>query len=81
MARLPGGPVMRFPDYGEMLKNRSVSRERIGQGASLCIRGMFQLVCLSLPMQAIHAQLATGGLVRTALDAVTMMLVFYMMLS
>lgn len=80
MARLPGGPVMRFPDYGEMLKSRSVSRERIGQGASLCIRGLFQLVCLSLPMQAIHAQLATGGLVRTALDAVTMMLVFYMTL-
>ena len=80
MTRLPGGPVMRFPAYGELIAARSVSAKSVGQGASLCIRGLFQLVCLSLPMQTIHAQLASGGLIRTSLDAVMMMLVFYMML-
>lgn len=80
MTRLPGGPVLQYPAYGEMLAGRSVSGKRLGQGASLCIRGLFLLVCLSLPMQAIHAEMASGGLVRTALDAVMLMLVFYMTL-
>lgn len=80
MTRLPAGPVLSFPDYEKMVAERSVSAEKVGRGASMCIRGLFQLVCLSLPMQALHAQLASGGTIRSALDAGVMMLVFYMML-
>ena len=80
MTRLPGGPVISFPAYEKLLSERSVSAKRIGEGASLCIRGLFQLVCLSLPLQTVHAQIASGGYVQTALDSVALMLVFYMTL-
>ncbi len=80
MTRLPGGPVLSFPQYEQLVADRSVSKKRIGQGASLCIRGMFQLVCLSLPLQGVHAQIASGAYVSSALDAVTLTVVFYMTL-
>ena len=80
MTRLPGGPVLSFPQYEQVLAARAVSRQKIGSGASLCIRGLFQLVCLSLPLQTVHSQIASGGNVQTALDAAAMMLTFYLML-
>ena len=80
MTRLPGGPVLSFPQYEQVLAARAVSRQKIGSGASLCIRGVFQLVCLSLPLQTVHAQIASGGYVQTALDSAALMLVFYMTL-
>ncbi len=80
MTRLPGGPVLSFPQYEQALAARAVSRQKIGSGASLCIRGLFQLICLSLPLRTVHAQIASGGYVQTALDAAAMMLTFYLML-
>lgn len=80
LTRLPCGPVLSFPESEQIRENRAVTAEKIGQGASLCIRGLFQLICLSLPLAQLHGQIASGGSVRTVLDALALMAVFYLML-
>lgn len=77
MTRLFAGPVLAFPEYESIRAARQVTRERIGEGASLCIRGVFQLVCLSLPMQALHGQLLPGTVVHTVFDAVLSLTAFF----
>lgn len=77
MTRLFAGPVLSFSEYEACRAGRKVTAERLGEGASLCIRGIFQLVCLSLPMQALHAQLVPGTVVRTVFDAVLALAAFF----
>lgn len=68
VTRLPAGPLLRYADAEAMHARRRVSAERIGRGASRCIRGLFQLVCLALPMYTMQTALRQGT-VRTAADA------------
>ncbi len=57
MPRMFAGPPM-HPDASEnMWQQRNLNAENIGAGAALYIRGLFQLSCLTLPMQHLHAAL------------------------
>lgn len=76
VTRLPAGPLLRYADAEALHANRRVSAERIGRGASRCIRGLFQLVCLALPMYSVQAVLRVGT-VRTAADALLSALSWY----
>lgn len=77
MTRLFAGPVLSFSKYEDCRAARKVTAERVGEGASLCIRGIFQLVCLSLPMQALHRQLIPGTVVHTVFDALLSLAAFF----
>lgn len=77
LTRLPAGPVLRYADAEALYERRAVTAEAVGRGASRCICGLFQLVCLSLPMYAMQAELRQGNTVRTAADAALSALSFY----
>lgn len=79
MTRLLAGPILPYDEAAAYAKNRVVTVAGIGKGASLCIRGLFQIVCLSVPMYFLHAQLLSGTIIRTTLDAVLSVPVFYFM--
>ena len=73
MTRLPAGPVLNYHTAELLRQERNVTPERIGAGASRCIRGLFQLVCLGLPMFTMQESLQP----RSAADAVLAALSFY----
>lgn len=77
VTRLPAGPVLSYAEAEKIRAGRRVTAESVGQGASWCIRGLFQLVCLGLPMYVLHGALRPSGTVRTAVDAVFALLTFY----
>lgn len=77
MTRLIAGPVLPYDEAAAIEKNRNLTAAGLGRGASLCTRGLFQLVCLSMPMQTLHTQLSAGTVIRTTMDAVFSVPVFY----
>lgn len=50
MTRLPAGPVLEYHEAAALREKQNITAENIGEGASKCIRGLFMLVCLSMPM-------------------------------
>lgn len=77
LTRIAAGPVRSYPDAAEAFESRSVSAGAVGQGASWCIRGLFQLVCLSLPMYSVQAALRETAAVRSTADALLAAVSFY----
>ena len=77
LTRLPAGPVLNYHTAEQLRSARSVTPKNIGQGASRCIRGLFQLVCLALPMFAMQDAMKIGTVLRTTSDAMLTALSFY----
>lgn len=77
MMRLPAGPLLNYQTAGKIAAERSVTAVRIGQGASACIRGLFQLVCLGIPMYTMQDTMRTGAVLRSAADATVAAVTFY----
>ncbi|MBQ5338184.1 MAG: hypothetical protein J6Z40_03355 [Oscillospiraceae bacterium] len=77
MTRLPAGPVLRYETAEQLRAARQVTAHRVGEGASGCIRGLFQLVCLALPMFRMQDALKTGTVLHSSADAVFAALSFY----
>ena len=77
LTRLPAGPVLSYNTAEQLRTEYKVTPERIGSGASRCIRGLFQLVCLGLPMYTMQQTMLTGTVLRSASDAVLAALSFY----
>ena len=77
MTRMFAGPILSFSEYEDCRAAQKVSAERIGEGASLCIRGVFQLVCLSRPMQSLHRQLVSEAVIHTVFDALLSLIAFF----
>lgn len=77
LTRLPAGPVLDYHTAEQLRAERHVTPENIGEGASRCIRGLFQLVCLGLPMYVMQDALKIGTVLRSASDAVLAALSFY----
>ena len=71
------GPVMAFGAMREMTEKREASAENIGSGARLCVRGLFQMALLSLPMTALLREIGSFVPLLTAADAWLTLLVFY----
>lgn len=78
MPHLWAGPLMEFREMRAMTANRMVTAERIGKGATLCIRGLFQSVLIAMPMQTLLTELQTYSDQRTAADSWTMQIVWYL---
>ncbi|HAG12349.1 MAG TPA: hypothetical protein DCG49_00625 [Ruminococcus sp.] len=77
MTRLFSCTILPYTEYEAHIRQRQVTAERVGQGAGMCIRGIFQLVCLSLPMQTLQAQLLPSVSVITAFDVLFSVPVFF----
>lgn len=80
MTRLSAGPVLNLQTAERLRSECKVSAKQIGQGAALCIRGLFQLVCLGLPMLSIQNALKVGSVLHSASDAMLAALSFYFFL-
>lgn len=77
MMRLPAGPLLDYHSAERISAGRHVTAARIGEGASCCIRGLFQLVCLSIPMFRLQDAMRTGTVLRSAADATLAAVSFY----
>ena len=77
LPRLFAGPVLTFPEYTKIWETRRITAETVGKGAGLCIRGLFQLVCLAMPMQSLSEELSAGTVLQTAADTWFALPVFY----
>lgn len=77
MTRLPAGPLLQYYQAEQLRNERSLSAKNIGQGAARCIRGLFQLVCLGLPMLSIQETMKIGSVLHSASDALLTALSFY----
>ena len=76
MTRLPSGIVLSFSEAVKLQENRKISGGMVGSGASKCIRGLFRIVCMALPMYAVVSALTPV----TIFDALLKVLCFYFML-
>ena len=77
MTRLPAGPVLKYETAVQLRAERQVTAKRVGSGAARCIRGLFQLVCLALPMFGMQNALKIGTVLRSSADAVLAAVSFY----
>ncbi len=80
MTRMPAGPVLNYRKAEQLRSERNVTAENIGKGAARCIRGLFQLVCLGLPMRSMQDALKIGSVLHSASDALLAALSFYFFL-
>lgn len=80
MTRLSAGPVLNLQTAEQLRSERNVSAKHIGQGAARCIRGLFQLVCLGLPMLSVQNTLKVGTVLHSTSDALLAALSFYFFL-
>lgn len=78
MPRLFAGPPMQTESSAAMRENRNLSAENIGNGASLYIRGLFQVSCLSLPMRSLCRTLNELVPEKTVLDEWLVLISFYL---
>ncbi|HBI85867.1 MAG TPA: hypothetical protein DDX71_06230 [Ruminococcus sp.] len=69
LARMIAGPPLHRNTAQDLVRSRKITAESVGEGASLCIRGIFQLAVLSLPMSVLTAELQTGTVLKYAADA------------
>ncbi|MCQ2416678.1 MAG: hypothetical protein MJ071_02570 [Oscillospiraceae bacterium] len=76
MTRMFAGPVMSFPDYKNSIEQQNTSLAMKGEAASSYIRGLFQLVCLSMPMQSLFQQMTERSMVHTFMDALMQSMAF-----
>ena len=76
LTRLPAGTVRSYPEAEAAFHAQKFTAENVGQGASWFIRGLFQLVCLSLPMYTLQNTITAAAGSRTAADAVLLAVCF-----
>ncbi|MCQ2408509.1 MAG: hypothetical protein MJ065_08305 [Oscillospiraceae bacterium] len=76
MTRLPSGIVLSFAEAEKLQQNRKITGGMVGSGASKCIRGLFRIVCMALPMYAVVSALTPV----TIFDALLKVICFYFML-
>ncbi|MBR6107324.1 MAG: hypothetical protein IKQ39_04870 [Oscillospiraceae bacterium] len=75
--RLFAGPPMHPETAENMWEQRKFSAENLGAGAAVYIRGLFQLACLALPMQHLHAALTALVPARTIADTWLLIAAYY----
>lgn len=77
MPHLWAGPLMEFPAMRAMTEQRSVTAEKIGQGAAKCITGLFQMVLLSVPLQTLLTEIGSYADTLSLFDAWLLLLIRY----
>jgi D-alanyl-lipoteichoic acid acyltransferase DltB (MBOAT superfamily) len=75
--RLLAGPPMKPQTAEAMWQQRRFTTENLGEGASLYIRGLFQLSCLALPMQELHRTLSALIPEKSFFDSWLLLAAFY----
>lgn len=79
MPHLWAGPVLEFPALRTITEQRSFSAERLGEGASRCIKGLFQIVLLSVPLQTLLSEIGSYAGTFSLFDAWLLLLIRYCM--
>lgn len=71
------GPPVRWGDAASLWQERKITAAMLGEGASRCIRGLFQLAVLSMPMHTLQTELTESGAPLSAADAWAILPVCY----